>query len=333
MAAGLAAIGVYALVKLIEAFRHPSIRIQNLQMKVKGRFTATGLAFIACSLAFLGSGVWGATVNYHLWRGDLIDSSITVPFATVFNAQYVPAPADKAAAQEAIAHLTTAGPASRGGIGWSHRPRTLVRLSWLHAVAGELPQAEASLAQAIGEGDPQAEWIFGLARLYMLQNKPAIEGKRLYERTLEKHPHLHEVRLALAQLELTSSNGQIAADLLLTLLADVKQPPLPQQYVRATELLIDCGMQNKALEAMRRAVEASPKIAIYHAGYATTLFYASDPKLAVESMRTAVSMEPENLGWLDRLAALEAESGDADAAAATRRRLEDLQRRLAPPSK
>jgi predicted Zn-dependent protease len=197
-----------------------------------------------------------------------------------------------------------------------------VRRSWLHAVAKDLPGAERHLAQAIEEGDPSPDWIFGLARLYMLQDKPATMGRDLYERTLERHPHLHDVRLALAQLELMSNDGMRAAEHLQRMLADTEQPPQPMQYVRATELLINCGMQNRALEAMERAVAASPDVAIYHAGLATAQFYARDPALAVETMKKAVSMDPTNRGWIERLIALQMEIGDVQGAQETRRKLQ-----------
>jgi Flp pilus assembly protein TadD len=81
-------------------------------------------------------------------------------------------------------------------------------------------------------------------------------------------------------------------------------------------------MQNRALEAMERAVARSPEVAIYHAGLATAQFYAKDPRLAVETMKKAVSMEPTNKGWIERLAALQVEIGDVQGAQETRRRLQ-----------
>ncbi len=326
MAAGMASLGVYALAKLWQGLTQPSVRIQNLQMKVKGRFTAAGAFIMLLALGYIGLGVWGGIVNYHRWQGELGDQAITVPFATVFSPDYKPAAADKALAEDAIRHLELGGSRTHGGIGWNHLPKTLVRLSWLHAVAGNLPRAEQYLTQAIAEGKPGPDWIFGLARLYMLQGKPAMSGKELYERTLVQHPHLHDVRLALAQLELQTSNGLKAAELLQVLLADEKEPPLPYQYVRATELLIDCGYQNKALEAMQAAATRSPRVAIFQAGLATAQFYAADPAEAIETMKKALVLEPANIAFLDRLSQMYEAVGDPIQAGLAKQRAEQLMR-------
>jgi len=326
MAAGLASIGVYALAKLWQGLTQPSVRIQNLQLKVKGRFTVTGGLIVLLGVAYLGLGVWGGVVNYHRWQGDLGDQAIVVPFATVFSPGYKPAPADKAMAEAAIRHLEIGGERAHGGIGWKHLPKTLVRLSWLHAVACNLPAAEQYLTQAIDEGKPGPDWIFGLARLYMLQDKPAMLGKELYERTLVKHPHMHDVRLALAQLELQTSNGLKAGELLQVMLADVEEPPLPHQYVRATELLIDCGYQNRALEAMQAAASRKPKEPIFLAGLATTQFYAADPADAIETMKKAVALEPANVAFLNRLSQMYEAMGDPIQAGLARQRAETLMR-------
>ncbi|MFZ4430672.1 MAG: 4Fe-4S dicluster domain-containing protein [Phycisphaerales bacterium] len=322
MAGGLAGIGVFAIAKTWQLVAHPSVRVQNLQAKIKGRLTATGWLFALFTVAYVGVAAWGNVVKWHRWQADLIDTSIKTPFITVFSPGYVPAPEDKTRAERAIGHIVAGGSMAEGGLGWKHLPKTLVRRSWLHAVAKDLPSAERYLAQAIEEGDPSPDWVFGLARLYMLQDKPATTGRDLYERTLERHPHLHEVRLALAQLLLMTNDGMLAAEQVQRLIADTEEPPTPTQYVKATELLIQCGMQNRALEAMERAVARSPEVAIYHAGLATAQFYAKDPRLAVETMKKAVSMEPTNKGWIERLAALQVEIGDVQGAQETRRRLQ-----------
>lgn len=322
MAGGLAGIGVFAIAKTWQLVAHPSVRVQNLQAKIKGRLTATGWLFALFTVAYVGVAAWGNVVKWHRWQADLIDTSIKTPFITVFSPGYVPAPEDKARAERAIGHIVAGGSMAEGGLGWKHLPKTLVRRSWLHAVAKDLPNAERYLAQAIEEGDPSPDWVFGLARLYMLQDKPATTGRDLYERTLERHPHLHEVRLALAQLLLMTNDGMLAAEQVQRLIADTEEPPTPTQYVKATELLIQCGMQNRALEAMEGAVARSPEVAIYHAGLATAQFYAKDPRLAVETMKKALSMEPTNKGWIERLAALQMEIGDVQGAQETRRRLQ-----------
>ena len=42
MAGGLAGMGVFAIAKTWQLITQPSVRVQNLQAKIKGRLTATG---------------------------------------------------------------------------------------------------------------------------------------------------------------------------------------------------------------------------------------------------------------------------------------------------
>jgi predicted Zn-dependent protease len=114
--------------------------------------------------------------------------------------------------------------------------------------------------------------------------------------------------------------------LLQVLLADVEEPPLPHQYVRATELLIDCGYQNRALEAMQAAAARKPKEPIFLAGLATTQFYAADPADAIETMKKAVALEPANVAFLNRLSQMYEAMGDPIQAGLARQRAETLMR-------
>jgi ferredoxin-type protein NapH len=329
MAAGMAGIGVFGAAKLWQMVSLPSVRVQNLQVKIKGRITLTGVLFAVIALAYMALGAWGGVINFHRWRGELLDQSVNVPFAVVFSPEYKPDPAVKQTATDAIRHMKLAGSFKDGGIGWGHQPKEYVRMSWLNAVAGDLPEAERALSIAIERGNPSADWVFGLARLYMLQKRPAEDGKKLYESVLVKHPHLHDLRIALATLNLQISQGQEALKHLITIIDDKVEPPTPNQLVRATELMIDAGMPSKALETMRAAAAASPQVPLYQAGLATAEFFAGNPVSALERMRKAVELDPDNEAFVNRLIEMLTEAGMGDEAARVRQQFQAKH----PPSK
>jgi len=335
MAAGMAAIGVVGLLTLWKLVTLPNVRLQNLQLKLKGRVRPLGLFVALGCIAYLTAAAWSGVVRYHRYRGEMLDLKVITPFDTVFNKRYEPTPRDKAAALEAISHLALSGPRRQSGIGWEFLPKTQVRLAWLHAVAGNLPAAEAYLTEAVNTTAyiPRSDWIFGLARIYMLQDKPPESGKALYERMVAAHPELHDVRLSLAMQELQSGNGDKAIELCDALLR-VKPPTapaLPVQRVRATEILIDAGVPSRALEVMQAAVNEQPDIAIYRAGLATAMLFTGKGEQAIPHMQRAVELEPLNIVFLQRLAMILRESGQMQEAekveTKVRQLIENLERK------
>jgi len=327
LSGGLAALGAFGAAKVWQIATLPSVRGKIGQLKVKNKLTLSGMVTIACFVLYSTVAAWSATVNYNRWQGGLIDHKIITPFERVFSEGYSPAQADKQLATDALTMLEFAGhrsDSSEGrGIGWRHQPATLVRLSWLHAVGGNTAEAERYLKMAIDRGKPSADWVFGLARLYIMQGKPE-RGQPLYEEVIVKHPHLHDVRIALAIMYLQQHDGQKAIDQIQVMLADRTIPPQPFHLVRGTEILIDAGRTELALSVMRNAVAEQPQVAILHAGLFTAASYSGNDADALRAIERASELDPGNVTFLDRLVATlrsQSQPERADAAEARLRKL------------
>ncbi|MBX3409121.1 MAG: 4Fe-4S dicluster domain-containing protein [Phycisphaeraceae bacterium] len=334
MAGGIAAIGAFGAWKLWHLILSPNVRLQSLLLKNKGSLRPAGVVFGVATLLMLAVAVWGGTVNYHRWQGDMLDTRVAVPYEVVFAPGYAPRPEDKALAERALAHLERSGAPAEGGIGWKHLPATKVRMAWLHAVAGDFEWAERRLTQAIDEGTPNGDMVFSLARIYMLSGRPPQEGKALYERVLEKNPRLDVVRVALAGMELQFGGGDIAARHAAMVL-ERADTALPGDLVRAAEIMIDAGRPRDALTAMERAVNARPNVALLRAGLAQAARFSGDLPRAVAELRRATELAEEQLVFHIRLIETLAEMGDIKGAQEAEARAVEIQRRIqqrmAPP--
>jgi polyferredoxin/Flp pilus assembly protein TadD len=327
MAGGIAAIGAYGAWKLWQLIAVPSVRLQSLQLKVKGSLRPAGVVFGAGVVLMLAVAGWGGTINYHRWQGDMLDTRVAVPYDVVFSPGYTPRPEDAALAQRAMGHFTRAGAPSAGGIGWKHLPATKVRMAWLSAVAGDLPAAESLLSQAVDEGTPNGDMVFSLARIYMLSGRPPQDGKALYERVLEKNPDLDVVRVALASMELQFGGGDKAAAHA-ALVLERYEKAMPGDLVRAAEIMIEVGRTSEALAAMERAVAARPEVALLRAGLAQAARFSGDLRKAAAEMRVATELAEEQLVFHVRLIELLAEMGDISGAQKAEARALEIQNRM-----
>jgi polyferredoxin/Flp pilus assembly protein TadD len=252
MAIAMAGIGSFFAIKLWRLVRDPSVRLAHLQLKSKGRLKVTGWLFAPAATGYLAMGAWAGVVQYHLWRGGLLDTSLNIPADVVFAPGYRPPDADRQLAEAAIAHLETAaapwevGANGKGGIGWPLNVDNKIRLSWLCSVAGRLDKAEAYLVAAITDpaGTPGQSVVGGLQQVLTLRGKPADEITRAYRDLAERRPDLAGVHLMLAGQELEAGRSQEAAA---ESLAAAKAEPRDVQVVlRASELLLRARRKDDA---------------------------------------------------------------------------------------
>ncbi len=334
LAGGFAGIGVYIAFQLWRLVAWPHARMQNIQLKHAGRVKPTGVVFAVFAVAFFSMVGWSGYVRYHRYLGDLGDAGIEVPFATVFSPGYTPDPVVKARAIEAIGHFEKGGGRGSGGVGWPHQPKTLVRIAWLYAVAGDWPGAERNMREAIERGEPTSDMVFGLARMLMLQNKPAEEGKRAYEEVLAKHPDLHDVRLALAFLELQVGSGDKAIPLAEYVLGPKAKGVTPGQFVRAAATLTDCGRPSDAIRALEGAIKLNPIEPEYHFGLGQLLLVSGDAERGIIALRESLRLDPTNPIRMRRLAESLRDTGQAAEADALAKRAAEREKEmgLAPPA-
>lgn len=160
---------------------------------------------------------WGGTGNITRWRAESIHASIGVPVDVVLRPEYAPSKDTIARAEEALAWFEKADAPQNGGLGWNLNPDDHVRIAYLHAVQAEYAEAADQLRVVIDEGNPTDALVFQLLQLHAsaarikadaagdmgIRGKVIAEANDQYyailENALDKHPHLHNVRLRLAQ--------------------------------------------------------------------------------------------------------------------------------------
>jgi hypothetical protein len=159
----------------------------------------------------------GGTGNITRWRAESIHASLGVPVDVVLRPEYAPSDDTIARAEEALAWFEKADAPQNGGLGWNLNPDDHVRIAYLHAVQAEYAEAADQLRVVIDEGNPTDALVFQLLQLHAsaarikadaagdmgIRGKVIAEANEQYyailENALDKHPHLHNVRLRLAQ--------------------------------------------------------------------------------------------------------------------------------------
>jgi polyferredoxin/tetratricopeptide (TPR) repeat protein len=135
MSAGLGAIAAFTTWKLVRLTHTPNVRLGHLQLRIKGRFTRWGVAFVPVAVGLIALGVWGTVIRASREVGAYWDYQVRADNA--FTPNYVPEPGEKAKALASIRNYTRGDSASAGGWGWSLKTHDVSRLSWLYAVAGD----------------------------------------------------------------------------------------------------------------------------------------------------------------------------------------------------
>lgn len=135
MSAGLGAIAAFTTWKLVRLLRTPNVRLGHLQLRLKGKFTGWGRAFVPLAGALFALGVWGTVVRTSRELGAYWDYQVRE--GNAFAATYVPEAGEKQKALAAIANYKRGDSIADGGIGWALKTPEVSRLSWLYAVAGD----------------------------------------------------------------------------------------------------------------------------------------------------------------------------------------------------
>ena len=240
MAIAMAGCMTFCVWKLTQLFRIPNVRLQNLQLRVKGSLKTAGYIFIAFTLAGIALGGWCGWVRLTQARAELLDHQVVTPEEVVFSPNYSPDPEQKALALQAINLMTRAGNRDDQGYGWALQPGQLTRLGWLAAVAGDLPQAEKFLRRAVQSGNPNEAMVVGYRRVLALQGKSNADFYTAMTDILANRPEADHVRVA-------SAFG---------LLQQGNRPEFESQLRQ----VIDRGRKGEE-QAQRRAIESLAQIA------------------------------------------------------------------------
>jgi tetratricopeptide (TPR) repeat protein/ferredoxin len=330
MAAALGAMHAFCLWKLLCMVRVPNVRLQNLQLRAKGRVTRAGWVFAIATLATTATALWAGLIKLDRTRAEAIDASILTPQATVFAAGYVPREHDKQAAEAALRRMLRSG-SSRDAqlaanasqartapraLGWEHAPATLIRMGWLAAVAGDSALAERALREATLRGRVNPEVLQGVASLLRGRGAPREEFEGVLKASLEAQPKAQHVRVMLAQLRASSGDTQSARTLIDEVFAAGRHAE--EGALRgAAELQARLGDVPGARARLEEAVAKRPLAASARVLAANLAAAQRDFARALELAREARAIEPRNPAHVQLIAGLLAAQGKPDEAVQT----------------
>ena len=288
MAAGLAGIGTFAAWKLWSIAIKPNVRLQNLQLRSKGRLTHTSGIFIPATILLLASAAWSTAVKYNLWRADALDARVTVAMHTVFSPGYTPDAGDAANARRAVAHFTRAMRPSDGGFGWGLSPDATIRLAWMYAVLARFDQAERVMLEAILRSTPSESMIDDLAQLMAARGASPDELERTLEQISDAHPRLAGPHLALAQMAMGRGDAQAAHACIVRGLEASSRSARHQVW--AGQLLFALGRADEGFAALSRAAELEPRSPAHRATLAMAYASVGDAEQALAHMAVAAEL-------------------------------------------
>lgn len=196
MAVAMAGCLTFCVWKVVQMATVANVRVQSLQMRIKGKATTAGHVFVALTVASVAVAGWCGWVRGMQAYAEALDHRVLTPEEVVFSPRYVPDAEQKAIAQRAIEVMTQAGAREDGGWGWDLQPAQLTRLGWLAAVAGDLPKAQMYLRRALEGGRPNEAMVVGFRRVLALQGKTNTDLNTAMAEVLAKRPDADNVRVA-----------------------------------------------------------------------------------------------------------------------------------------
>lgn len=316
MAAGLAMIAGYGAWKLWRLARDPNVRVQNIQLKLKGRVTGAGWVGAIFFLSLLGAGAWSGWIKLLRLRADLADGKVTTPYQQVMSPKYVPTPADTRLARRAIDLYRASGPRWDGGCGWGYTPDHLARLAWLSAVAGDLPGAERYLTRSIDLAQPSDSVVLGLAQFMTFREKTAQQVESALADIAARYPTQFTARLTLARVQAAQGRVADAACEALALINDTRAG-IPE-ITTACELLVEINFPNDAVRELAALAAKHPENSLVQASLARALYFSGMTDAALPHMRRAAALSPATPAYWGAVSELLDEQGLHDEAASAR---------------
>lgn len=181
MATGAAAVVTYFIHTAWQVLRpaRASVRAPFWQLKLNGRVRPAGWAFLVLTVILGFVGLHGACLRVVEWWGDGYDRLVMVARAAVMKPGYTPTADDARRAKEAIGWYRMLQGVSDGGFAPVTRAPVAARLSWLHAVAGDLEASERHLRRAIDLHGANADLVLDLAAMRLLRGGTLEEARAL----------------------------------------------------------------------------------------------------------------------------------------------------------
>lgn len=326
MAGGLAAIGVFLLHKAWTVLRVQNVRLHGFQLRQRGQFRPAGFAFVLLALAYSGAGAWGAFVKFNLWQADRLDTRVTVPYARVMQAGYVPDDRQKQIALRAIDHLERADAPSRGGMGWKLAAKFPPRLAWLHSVAGDREGARAWIERSLEYKNANEELALDLVETMRLNGRSEEDVAVALARVIQRNPALHRVRMMVA-FEAAQRGETASALKQVDVIRTNLDESTPDAVLTAFQLLSQLGKTAEAVALLEQSLNAKPmkRSVPMRLTLAQSLFALGRKDEAATRMREAAALDPDNPAHLRNLAGLLRAAGNPVAAEVEEGRAAELE--------
>jgi tetratricopeptide (TPR) repeat protein len=305
MAMGLAGITTFLVWKLVSMVRLPNVRVQNVQLKLKGAMRPAGALTAILALALAAIGIWGGVVNMSMWRGSALDATIPSPLSEVLNPRYRASERDQTTAAAALRHLSRAGSWTQGGIGWERGSDWTLRVARLQAIVGDRTGAEQTLERSL-QHESSAPVEDALIVLTSQRALSAQELEKSLRALLARQPGLSTASLRLAQLLAETGRTDEAASLTEATLA---RSVSARNMVVGARLLVQLGRVQQALDSAARGTREHPESAALHEVHGLLLAGTGRLEDGLAKLKKAADLEPENPSAPGHIAALLRESG------------------------
>lgn len=325
MAMGVASIGAFAVFTCWRLVRDANVRAPFWQLKRDRRLRPAGYVFVLGTLAYLAFAGHGLVINYALWHGELVESRLRLTREQVLSPTYKPAPADLKTAQSAINLFKLTRQIGAGGVAIKDQLQPSLRLSWLHAVAGNLPASQAALVRAINIAQPQgqggAELIGQLVRVMQLQRASSEAQLSQLEALQARWPVSDAIRQQRAFVLLQTQKLAEAQDLYTQAL---REHANDVSTVRsAANLRLHVQDLPGSIAALRTGLAVYPRNPDLNEDLGTTLLISGKPDDALKYLTEAAEHTP-TVERYRRLAQLLTEMRRAEPARAATRRADEL---------
>jgi polyferredoxin/tetratricopeptide (TPR) repeat protein len=198
MAIGLAGVCTFILASAWRVVRSANVRIQNRQLKLKGRIKPAGFACVALGAVIVLGAAWSGNARYHRWRSMLAYKGLDVPVDVALRVDFEPTPGERRQANAVTRHAAIADSAWAGGVGWALAPDARLQVAYANVLLGRFEEAEEALRIVIRGGRPLDPVVLQLGAVMGARGATGDEVTELYRDALERHPRLSGVREVLA---------------------------------------------------------------------------------------------------------------------------------------
>lgn len=257
MAVAMAGVGVYFVFKTWRLTRDASSRMHGLQLKLKGRITLVGWAWVIATVLMLATASWSGWVRVTKYRAALAYAELSAPLSQLLRPDFAPSPRELRAARDGLGRYARSDSFRHGGYGWWLRPDELVEIAYMRLLTGDQAGAEAALSQVVEKGTPRDGLIFELETLMRRRGSSDADIEKMMQAALAKHPDLHGVRDRLARAAMSRQEEKAARASMEEMLT--KYPRSVGARLTAAGFFKDLGEVARASGLLEEAVKLSTR--------------------------------------------------------------------------